>query len=225
MQEHVLPTVIRRHEAEATDLVEPLHRTADGIGRATFVAAEVTARRTIAESARSTEAAAAKAVTTTAELTAGRTVAEVTARRTIAKAAAAEAATKAAAAELTAGRAVTEVTARRTIAKAAAAEAVATEVTARRTVSAPRTQLALMNLGHQSAALAVRADLADQLVASLRRFDSCLGQRRCVEEHILAIWPQHEAETLAAIVPLHLGLNRPGATLRIVVRKHCVSYP
>ena len=33
MQEHVLAAIVRRHEAEAAHLVEPLDGAADGIGR------------------------------------------------------------------------------------------------------------------------------------------------------------------------------------------------
>jgi hypothetical protein len=236
MQEHVLATIIRRHEAEATDLVEPLDRAVNGVGRATLVAAtEVAARRTVTKSARRAEAttvatkATAEAATVATEVTTGRTVAEATAEaatvattevttgRTVAEAT--TEATARRAAEVTAGGAVAEITARRTV-----AEAIATEFAAR-TLGATRAQLALMDLGDQPAPLTVRADLADQLIAGLGGFDARFGQRRSVEEHILAIRPKYKAEPFAAVVPLHLGLNRPGATLRIAVRKHFVSYP
>jgi hypothetical protein len=41
-----------------------------------------------------------------------------------------------------------------------------------------------------------------------------------MEEHILPVRAQNEAEALPGIVPLHLGLGRPGATLVIAVREH-----
>src|SRR6478672_10920865 len=63
VQEDVLAAVLRRHEAEAAHLVEPLHRAADRIGRAAGIAvAEVTARRPVAEAA--TLARRAEAATT-----------------------------------------------------------------------------------------------------------------------------------------------------------------
>jgi hypothetical protein len=184
---------------------------------------EVAARRTVTKATGGAEA-------TTTEVTARRTVAKATARR------ATEVAARRTVAKATAGRA-TEVTARRTVAEAPAGrateiaagrtvvEAVTAELTTRGTISTPRAELTLMNLRDETAALTVRTNLADQLIASLRGFNSRLSECRSVEEHVLAIRPKHKAETFPAVVPLHLGLNRPGATLRIVVRKHCVSYP
>ncbi|MDB5370314.1 MAG: hypothetical protein JWP20_1872, partial [Roseomonas sp.] len=125
MQEHVLPAIIRRHEAEATNLVEPLHRTIDGIGRPTLVTAtELAALRTVTEGAGRAEATGrtTKAVAAT-KVTARRAVAETTAWRT----------------EATGGRA-TKIATRRAVAKATArrTEATggrATKIAARRTVA------------------------------------------------------------------------------------------
>src|SRR5918997_1840307 len=79
-----------------------------------------------------------------------------------------------------------------TAAEAAAPEAAAAaEVAPRRAVAEAATAAALAALqlrdaGDEASALAVRADLADQRVAGVGRFYSRLGQRRGVEEHVLA---------------------------------------
>src|ERR687894_478108 len=81
-----------------------------------------------------------------------------------------------------------------TAAEAAAPEAAAAaaEVAPRRAVAEAATAAAalaalqLRDAGDEASALAVRADLADQRVAGVGRFYSRLGQRRGVEEHVLA---------------------------------------
>ncbi len=238
MQEHVLTTIFRGHEAEAADLVEPLHGAADIVGRPAFVAptAEVTPGRTVAERTRravaeATTAACPKATATgaettaTAKVTARRTVAEVAARRAVAKATTATGAEATTTAKVTARRTVAEVTARRAVAEATTTTGA--EITARRRATAGRTLAALHldDAGHEAPALAVGADFTDELVARVRRFDPCLGQRRGVKENVGAIRPQHEAEALAAIVPFHLGLDRPGATLIFEFGRHVPAVP
>lgn len=212
MQEHVLAAIVRRHEAEAAHLVEPLDGATDSVGRATLVAAEVTARRrTVAE-------IAARRAATVAEAT---TVTEVTARRTVAEATAiAEATTRrATVAEATAEAAtVAEVTARRTVTEIAAGWTIAEATTGMATGAL----LQLGDAGHQAASLAVRADLANQLVARLGGLDAGFGQGRCVEENVLAIGAKHKAEAFTPVIPLHLGLDGAGATLGVVVGKHCL---
>nr|WP_238384054.1 hypothetical protein [Pseudoroseomonas vastitatis] len=230
VQEHVLPAIIGGHEAEAAHLIEPLDGATDRIGRATFVAAaELAARRTIAKRPRSSEAATGTGAT---EITARRTITEaattateaatteIATRRTIAEAAATAGTEAAAVTEIPTRGTVAEVAARRTITEAATAELAARTVT---TGGRSRAELALMNPGHEAAALPVRADLANQLVAGLGRLDPGFSQGRGVKEHILAIRAEHETETLAAVVPLDLGLDRLIAALRITIRKHCVS--
>ena len=216
MQEHVLAAIVRRHEAEAAHLVEPLDGATDGVGRATLVAAEVTARRrTVAE-------IAARRAATVAEATAeAATVTEVTARRTVAEATTiAEAATRrATVAEATAEAAtVAEVTARRTVTEIAAGRTIAEATTGMATGAL----LQLGDAGHQAASLAVRADLANQLVARLGGLNAGFGQGRCVEENVLAIGAKHKAEAFTPVIPLHLGLDGAGATLGVVVGKHCL---
>jgi hypothetical protein len=147
MQEHVLPTIIRRHEAEAAHLVEPLDRAVDSIGRPTLVTAAAVAAWTTISAAE----AAARTVTTakattwpvaTTKTTTRRT-AEIATRRTIAEAttrALAKAATRRTT-EITARRSVAEATtrgcpkvaARRTIAEAAARRGA--EITPRRAIT------------------------------------------------------------------------------------------
>src|SRR5918998_858912 len=85
------------------------------------------------------------------------------------------------------------------------------------TAAAALAALQLRDAGDEASALAVRADLADQRVAGVGRFYSRLGQRRGVEEHVLTVGPQHKAEALAGVVPLHLGLDRPGPAHRIAI--------
>ena len=217
VQEHVLPTIVRRHEAEAADLVEPLDRAVDVVGRPAFIAAtEIAPGRTVPEGARRTVAEAA-----------ARGTAEVAARGTVAEATAATEATARRATEVTTRRTVTEATAaaevaaRRTVAEATAAAA---EVTARRTVAeatarratevatgrtgAHATTLAALQLndaGDETTALPVGADLADQLVTCVRRLDPGLGQGRGMEEDVAAVRSEHKAEALTAVVPFHLG--------------------
>ena len=82
--------------------------------------------------------------------------------------------------------------------------------------------LQLGDAGHQAASLAVRADLANQLVARLGGLDAGFGQGRCVEENVLAIGAKHKAEAFTPVIPLHLGLDGAGATLGVVVGKHCL---
>ena len=74
--------------------------------------------------------------------------------------------------------------------------------------------------GDQASALAIRSDFADQRVAGVRRLDARLGQSGRVEEHVLAVRAEHEAEALAGIVPLDLGLDRPVAALIFDIRRH-----
>jgi hypothetical protein len=151
MQEHVLPTIIRRHEAEAAHLVEPLDRAVDSIGRPTLVTAAAVAAWTTISAAE----AAARTVTTakattwpvaTTKTTTRRT-AEIATRRTIAEAtrALAEATTRGrpeVAARRTfteaAARRGAEITPRRAITKATAARLrPVTKITARRTIPKP----------------------------------------------------------------------------------------
>ena len=115
VQEHVLPTIFRRDETEATHLVEPLHGAVERIDRAGALI-EIAARRTTvrAEATRTRRPEAAAAAATAAT---GR-AAEVTTRRTVT-----EATTHAT------GRRATEVTPGRTIAEATATA----HATARRT--------------------------------------------------------------------------------------------
>jgi hypothetical protein len=221
MQEDILATIFRGHEAEAAHLVEPLYRAGDVIGRPAFIAVEFAARRgTITEiTARGaiTEAAAAKTAATAAKVTAWRTVTEITTRGAIPKAAATKAA---AAAEITARGTVTKVAARGAIPKATATA----EITARRACFA--TAFAFLQLHDprdQAPALPVRTHFADELVAGIWRFNACLCQGRGVKKHILPIWSQYEAEAFPGIVPFHLSLDRPGAVLVLVFRKHCLT--
>jgi hypothetical protein len=237
VQENILPAIIRGHEAKATHLIEPLDRAIDGIGRPAFVTgSKFTARRRAITKGwtRRTESsrAATKAVGTT-EIAACRAVAKTTTWRGTEPAGPTKVTAGRAIAKSTARRgteATTEIATRRTFRPHITTwrtfcEPIIAEFATRRTVSTPRTELPLMNLGDEPTALAVSTNLANQLIAGFRGFDACFGQGRCMKEHVLTIRTQHEAEAFTAIVPLHLGLNRPGATLRIVVRKHCVSYP
>ena len=195
----------------------------------TAAAAEVTARGTIPEittrgTIAKTTAAAAKAAAAT-EITTRGTIPESAARGTIPKAAAtieaATAATEAAAAaEITARGAIPEIAARGTIPKATTAA----EFTTRRARFA--TAFALLQLHdprNQAPALPVRTHFADQLIAGIWRLNACLCQGRGVKKHILPIWSQYEAEAFTGVVPLHLGLDRPGAILVLVFRKHCLT--
>ena len=43
-----------------------------------------------------------------------------------------------------------------------------------------------------------------------------------VEENVLAIGAKHKAEAFTPVIPLHLGLDGAGATLGVVVGKHCL---
>ena len=139
MQEDILATIIRRHEAEATHLIKPLHSAIDAIGRAAGItaAAEVTTRAITAHAAtrRTTEVTPGRTVTkatATTEATAGATAAkatrraEITARRTITKVAPRRAVTKTTrraeattrrGTKIAARRAIAEIAARRTVAK------------------------------------------------------------------------------------------------------------
>jgi hypothetical protein len=128
MQEDILATIIRRHEAEAAHLVEPLHGAIDAIGRPAGVtaAAKVTTRAitTHAATRRTTEvttgrtvtkatatATAAKA-TRSAEIAARRTVTKVAPGRTVTKTTRGAEATTRGAAKIAARRAITEIAAR-----------------------------------------------------------------------------------------------------------------
>ena len=225
VQEDVLATIVRGHEAEAADLVEPLDGAVHGVGRATLVAAEVAARRRTVAKATATRSAEAAARGTAEAAATGRAEAATAAEATTATP---EIPTRGTVAEATA--ATTEVPTRRTVAEATAA---ATEVTARGTVAeatagaiattAGRTATRALDETHdardQAPTLAVRPDLAVQLVAGFRRLDSGFREGGSVEENVLAIGTEDEAEPLAGVVPLHLGLNRAGPTL-VVVGKH-----
>jgi hypothetical protein len=223
MQEDILAAIFWRHEAEAAHLVEPLHRTSDVIGRPALIAAKFTARRgtipKIATRGTVTEAAAAaKAAATTAEVTARGTITEIAARRTVTEAAAAKAATTTA--EVTARGTITEIAARGTIPKATTTA----EFTAwRARFAAAFALLQLHDPRDQAPALPVRPDFTNQLIAGIRRFDACLCQGRGVKEHILPIRTQYEAEAFTGVIPLHLGLDWPGAILVLVFRKHCLT--
>ena len=247
MQEHILAAIIRRDEAEAAHLVEPLHRAIDGIGRPALVAATaaiVARRSTIAAKAttwRPTEVTPRRTVT---EATARRST-EITARRTIAEAstrrsteiAARRTVTEATArrpAEAAARRPIAEVTAWRPIAKATgpvATRPVATRpvaksraVTTTRRGRPARPELPLDDAGDKTPALAVRPDFTHELVTGLGRLDAGFGQGRGVEEDILAIRPKDETEALAAIVPLDFGFDGRSAAL-VIFGKHVLSYP
>jgi hypothetical protein len=221
MQEDILTTIFRRHEAKAAHLVEPLDRAGDVIGRPTFIAAEFATRRgTIPEITTRgavTEATAATKAAATAEVTARGTITEATA----AKAAAATKITaRGTITEITPRGAVPEIAARGAIPKAATAA----EFTARRARFA--TAFALLQLHDprdQAPALPVGPNLAHQLVAGIWRLNACLCQGRGVKKHILPIWSQYEAEAFTGVIPLHLGLDRPGAILVLVFRKHCLT--
>lgn len=228
VQEDVLATVIGRDEAEAAHLVEPLHGAIDGVGRPTRVAvtAEVaTRRRPIPESAgraitkTASATATEAATTTTTEVAPGRTITETAAateiapRRTIAEAATTTT-------EVAPRGPVTEGT-RGTIAE----PATTTEVAPRRPGATTLATLQLNDPGDKATALAVRADFADEGIAAVGRFDASLGQRRGVEEDILTIGPQHEAEALSGVVPLHFGRDRPGIARHFRIGRHLSSYP
>ncbi len=224
MQEDILATIFWRHEAKATHLVKPLDRAGNVIGRAAFIAAEFAPRRgTIPEITTRgtiTKATAATAETAAAaEVTARGTIPEITTRRTIAKTTTA-AAKAAAATEITTRGTIPEIAARGTIPKATTAA----EFTTRRARFA--TAFALLQLHdprNQAPALPVRTHFADQLIAGIWRLNACLCQGRGVKKHILPIWSQYEAEAFTGVVPLHLGLDRPGAILVLVFRKHCLT--
>jgi len=137
MQENILATIIRRHEAEATHLIKPLHGAIDAISRpAGVTAAEVTTRAITAHAAtrRTTEVTTGRTVakaTATTEATAGATAAkatrsaEITARRTITKVAPRRAVTKTTRRAEATTRRGTKIAARRAIAKIAARRTVA----------------------------------------------------------------------------------------------------
>ena len=224
MQEDILATIFWRHEAKAAHLVKPLDRAGYVIGRAAFIAAEFAPRRgTIPEITTRgtiTKATAATAETAAAaEVTARGTIPEITTRGTIAKTTAA-AAKAAAATEITTRGTIPEIAARGTIPKATTAA----EFTTRRARFA--TAFALLQLHdprNQAPALPVRTHFADQLIAGIWRLNACLCQGRGVKKHILPIWSQYEAEAFTGVVPLHLGLDRPGAILVLVFRKHCLT--
>ena len=123
MQEHVLPTIIGRHEAKAAHLVEPLDGTVDGVGRTIArpttagTAATEIAPRTV-EAATGASAGAHAAATKVAPWR--RTVAEAATTTTTAAAeatgcavATARGTEPAGGAEVTPGRTVTKITARR----------------------------------------------------------------------------------------------------------------
>jgi hypothetical protein len=174
MQEDILTTIFRRHEAKAAHLVKPLDRAGDVIGRPTFIAAEFATRRgTIPEITTRgavTEATAATKAAATAEVTARGTITEATAAKA---AAAAEITARGAITEITARGTVPEIAAWRTIPKAAATA----EFTARRARFA--TAFALLQLHDprdQAPALPVGPNLAHQLVAGIWRLNACLCQ-------------------------------------------------
>jgi hypothetical protein len=228
MQEDILATIFRGHEAEAAHLVEPLHRASDVIGRPAFVAIEfaarrrtipeITARRTITKATATTAETTAATEAAAAEITTRGTIAKVTTRGTITKATATT--TEAtAAAEITARGTITKVTARGTITKTA---------TTKFPTRGPRfaATFALLQLHdprNQSPPLAIRPDFTNKLIAGIRRFNARFGQCRCVKEHILPIRTQYKAEAFTGIVPFHLGLDRPGVTLVFVFRKHVLT--
>jgi hypothetical protein len=224
MQEDILATIFWRHEAKAAHLVKPLDRAGDVIGRAAFITAEFAPRRgtipKITTRGTITKATAATAETAAAaEVTARGTIPEITTRGTIAKTTAA-AAKAAAATEITTRGTIPEIAARGTIPKATTAA----EFTTRRARFA--TAFALLQLHdprNQAPALPVRTHFADQLIAGIWRLNACLCQGRGVKKHILPIWSQYEAEAFTGVIPLHLGLDRPGAILVLVFRKHCLT--
>ncbi len=166
MQEYILATVFRRHEAEATHLIEPLHGAVQRIDGAGALI-EIAARRTIAKA---TAARTAEATAGSAEIAAGRTIAEAAARTT--EVAPGRTITEAAArtTEVAPGRTITETTAR------------TTEVTPGRTItettaSATATGAALQ-LGDsrdKAAPLAVGADLAHEDIVGVRLVDTRVG--------------------------------------------------
>jgi hypothetical protein len=139
-QEDILATIIRRHEAEATHLIKPLHGAIDAIGRpagVTATAAEVTTRaitthaatrrttevttgRTVTKATATTEATAgatAAKATRRAEIAARRTVTKVAPRRTVTKTTRRAEATTRRGTKIAARRAIAEIAARRTVAK------------------------------------------------------------------------------------------------------------
>ena len=172
MQEDILTTIFRRHEAKAAHLVKPLDRAGDVIGRAAFITAEFAPRRgTIPEI--TTRGTITKATATTPETAAA--TAEITTRGTITKIAARGAITEAttteaaAATEITARGTIPEIAARGTIPKATTTA----EFTTRRARFA--TAFALLQLHDprdQATALPVRTHFADQLVAGIWRFNT-----------------------------------------------------
>jgi hypothetical protein len=202
-------------------LVKPLDRAGDVIGRAAFIAVEFTPRRgTIPEI--TTRGTIAKTATTAKAAA----TAKIATRGTVTETTAAEAA---ATAEITARGAITKITARGTVPEIAARGTIpkattAAEFTTRRARFA--TAFALLQLHdprNQAPALPVRTHFADQLIAGIWRLNACFCQGRGVKKHILPIWSQYEAEAFTGVVPLHLGLDRPGAILVLVFRKHCLT--
>lgn len=220
MQKDILAAIFWRHEAKAAHLVKPFDRAGDVIGRPTFIAVEFAPRRTITEiTTRGTITKTATTAKTTAatKVTTRGTITEATATKT---AAATEITARGAIAEITARGTIPEIATRGTIPKATTAA----EFPARRARFA--TAFALLQLHDprdQAPALPVRTDFANQLVAGIWRLNACLCQGRGVKKHILPIWSQYEAEAFTGVVPLHLGLDRPGAILVLVFRKHCLT--
>ena len=216
MQEHILAAIVRRHEAEAAHLVEPLHRAVDGVGRAALVAvAEVAPRRRHGRRSRRRGRRSRRR--------GHRSHRRRRRRATAAEAAAAADAPKPPPRRRSHGaggrspKPPPPPKSRRGGRSPKPPPAAPKSRRGRRSPKpprgAPRHRQALATLGDagdETPALAVRADLADELVAGLGRLDASLGQCRSVEEHVLPVRAQHEAEALAGIVPLHLGLDGPG---------------
>ena len=228
VQEHVLPAVFRGDEAEAAHLVEPLDRAGQVVGWAAGVTVEIPpGRGTVAELPWSaaeaaataevparwsaiTEASTAAAETTaTAEIPTGGTVAET-----------------AAATEIPTGGTVAETAATEIAARGTITEATTTAEWATRSTGAGSAAFAALQLcdaGDEAPALPVRPDLADEGVTGVRGLDSRLGQSGSMEEHVLAVRAEHEAEALSGVVPLDLGLDRPVSALIFEIRRHLLE--
>jgi len=232
MQEDILATIIRGHEAEATHLIKPLHGAIDAIGRPAGVtaAAEVTTRaitthtatrrttevttgRTVAKATTTTEATAgttAAEATRSAKIAARRTVTKVAPRRTVTKTTGGTKATTRRRAKIAARRAITEIAARRTVTKPTrGANKPARSTTA-------WTTLQFRDPCDEAPTRAIRTDLAHQRVVRIGLFNARISQGGCMKKHVLPVWSQHKAEALAPVVPLHLGFNQPA--FRHIVR-------
>jgi hypothetical protein len=202
----------------------------------TTATAEIPTGRTVAETAATTEIAARGTITEAAA------TAEIPARWSAITEASTAAAETTATAEIPTGRTVaetaatTEIAARGTITEAAATaeiptggtitEAAATAERATRSTAAGSAAFAALQLcdaGDEAPALPVRTDLADEGVAGVRGLDARLGQGGSVEEHVLAVRAEHEAEALSGVVPLDLGLDRPVSALIFEIRRHLLE--